>query len=731
MSFSANFLHPQTPRLPLSLRPDGGDDDDDDSNNDSDETVRTQLPSSSQPGATTPSPRPAFLYLPQTHSGRTSVSSTANSTPIPSRSTSPLPQFFISHASSSSCSSETESESGSPLLTRRTPSTWREDRRWWSFTRRRRRRGGGVLRTLKKWTRRIVRHPLVPQQPITIILTLVVLTAFAIFLRLLLIYIFNPDKEPLPWRGYCSIPSMASPTDYTMSSTYPYPYPELLPTEKDFPPKDLDLLPPAGLFIGVFSIDSAFERRSLIRSTWASHPRSREGASSGDNGVGTSRSVVRFILGQPRKDWEQQIQLEMELYNDLVILPVSENMNGGKTYAFFSWASLNAWVPPLYFDIPTPPLRFSYLNLTTPPPPLALHDSVHAWRDQESGRFRSWVRPDYVVKVDDDSFVMMAELESRLRVSLHETPKSHHLNDTGPHPAIQLKDEAHWKTNSTVISTSSDHFMTILDEQKGLKDPLIYWGYLVTNRLHRFMAGELYALSWSLVDWVAKDPAIKGVTKGAEDKQTAKWMTMHPLASEIRWASERCWIYDHPRSGTVYAHGFLFPSEVTRVKRSVASYLANVPQEVTGSMTINTGFLPAPASWAHSSVSTFGVRYTPPVSSLSTHEAVEALIEGSDMSTISEGSAMSSEYAWAHREGRKTRYENSRLGGTIVVHFIKKNMWFLETALALLDGEEYSESERYQQQESGRAGQSYTPSLTPHSSALLRTNVNLNQHVHS
>ncbi|KAK0465053.1 glycosyltransferase family 31 protein [Desarmillaria tabescens] len=657
MSFSANFLHPQTPQLPPSPRPD-----------DYDDISQQRRP---------PSPRPAFLYLPQTHSGRTSVSSTANSTPVPSRSTSPLPQFFISHASSSSCSSETE----------------KKDRRWWTFTRRKRRRGGGVLRTLKKWTRRIVRHPLVPQQPITIILTLMLLTAFAIFLRLLLIYIFNPDKEPLPWRGYCSIPSMASPTDYIMSSAYPYPYPEPLSTGKDFPPENLDSLPPAGLFVGVFSIDSAFERRSLIRSTWASHPRSREGAGSGDNGVGTSRSVVRFILGQPRKDWEQQIQLEMELYNDLVILPVSENMNGGKTHAFFSWASLNAWVPPLFFDTPTPPLRFSYLNLTTPPPALAPHDSVHAWKDQDSGRSRSWVRPDYVVKVDDDSFVMMAELESRLRVSLHETPKSHHPNHTEPHLAIHPKDEVHWKTNHTTISISPDNFSTALDEQKDMKDPLIYWGYLVTNRLHRFMAGELYALSWSLVDWVAKDPTVKGVTKGAEDKQTAKWMTMHPLASEIRWASERCWIYDHPRSGTVYAHGFLFPSEVTRVKRSVASYLANVPQEVAGSVTVGTGVLPAPTSWAHSSVSTFGVRYSPPVPSLSTHEAVEALVEGSDMSTISEGSAMSSEYAWSHREGRKTRYENSRLGGTIVVHFIKKNLWFLETALALLGGEEYSESE--------------------------------------
>jgi hypothetical protein len=56
---------------------------------------------------------------------------------------------------------------------------------------------------------------------------------------------------------------------------------------------------------------------------------------------------------------------------------------------------------------------------------------------------------------------------------------------------------------------------------------------------------------------------------------------------------------------------------------------------------------------------------------------------------------MTPEYAWQHREGRAKRYERKRVGGTVVVHFIKKNMWFLETAMALLEGEQYSESERY------------------------------------
>ena len=50
----------------------------------------------------------------------------------------------------------------------------------------------------------------------------------------------------------------------------------------------------------------------LVRTTWASHPRSRDGAGPGDDGAGTSRTIVRFILGQPRKDWERQVKLEME-----------------------------------------------------------------------------------------------------------------------------------------------------------------------------------------------------------------------------------------------------------------------------------------------------------------------------------------------------------------------------------------------------------------------------------
>ncbi len=57
------------------------------------------------------------------------------------------------------------------------------------------------------------------------------------------------------------------------------------------------------------------------------------------------------------------------------------------------------------------------------------------------------------------------------------------------------------------------------------------------------------------------------------------------------------------------------------------------------------------------------------------------------------GSIWSAEDAWKLREGRNKRYNGQRLGGTIVVHFIKKHMWFFETGLALLEGEEETEYE--------------------------------------
>lgn len=321
-------------------------------------------------------------------------------------------------------------------------------------------------------------------------------------------------------------------------------------------------------------------------------------------------------------------------------------MNNGKTHAYFNWASRHAWVPP-----PLTPGSFSYANQTTKAPALAPHDPRPLPKAPSD-----WVRPDFVLKGDDDSFVMLAELEARLRVEMY--PK----NDTMPY---------YYGTPPPI------------------EDPLVYWGYLVKNK---FMGGELYALSWSLVNWVAQSDVTKSRTRGAEDKLVAEWMRLHPQAESIGWRSENCWIYDHPKAGTVYSHGFLFPSEASRVQRQLTD---TDPSKTT-----------APPSdldtFSHSTVSQFGTRYSPPAPFLTPMQSIEALIEGSAMSRVGTSNYLKDtslepalalqravNRAWLEREGRRARYEGKKLGGTVLVHFIKKNEWWEETALALLGGDEY------------------------------------------
>ena len=252
----------------------------------------------------------------------------------------------------------------------------------------------------------------------------------------------------------------------------------------------------------------------------------------------------------------------------MVILPVTEKMNDGKTHAFFSWAANNSWVPPQYFDgFDKKPEDFAYLDAFSPAPPLASHDPLPAQRDQlVNSPPRSWVRPDFVLKADDDSFVMLAEVEARLRVELYKDP----LPAPSPKEQQQLRAQARADADQSAIldygqiasyfnfslpayitrtpPTLAAALPSSAPQDPPPKDPLVFWGYLVKNR---FMAGELYALSFALVQWVATDPLVKTMTRGAEDKQTSKWIRAHPRAEQVRWASERCWIHDHPRAGTV------------------------------------------------------------------------------------------------------------------------------------------------------------------------------------
>ncbi|QRW19280.1 glycosyltransferase family 31 protein [Rhizoctonia solani] len=632
---------------------------------------------------------------------------------------------------------------------------------------------------------------LFPTQISSILLALLLFALFALALTLLLMHILNPDKYQLPWRSYCSL-APAFPPKPSGSSLH-------VPT--------LDQLPPTGVFVGVMSMDSAFERRQLIRSTWASHPRSRGGASPEYGLNNTSRTVVRFILGQPRKDWERRIRLEQQAYNDLVILPIKENMNNGKTHAFFTWAHSNALVPPpvLLPSVPehdnyTVPLHSSGLippwyrlyateneshvrrgpapakpaphdpapvlqpesdtarrsasafsskfprHLTSTPNlfPREAHDHGHSSRTASN----EWIRPDFVIKADDDSFVMLAELEARLRWELYEAKRA---ADTGPGKDDSKRDDSsttttdpiHTSRSESAPETTAETSSTeaepssmpdigkrefpegiVFDKRdwsdgKGkdhIEGPLIYWGYLVKSR---FMAGELYALSSSLVEYVATYPALKSMTNGAEDKQVAAWMKAHPQAANVRWRSERCWVYDHPKAGTVYSHGFLFPSEAARVRYQTTHGLT--PAEI----------IHLPTSYLVDDPVMFGTRYSIPggFTNFSIPMEVEALVEGSALSRLgtmpppllpsssvqptsfpstSPNSQSQSDQesllaalkdpqwsdvvnAYASRESRKSRYAGQSVGGTVVVHYIKRNEWFLEAALALLGDDDGTE----------------------------------------
>ncbi|CED84389.1 Galactosyltransferases [Phaffia rhodozyma] len=472
----------------------------------------------------------------------------------------------------------------------------------------------------------------VPERRETYILAFFLFIGFAWSLTMFLMWFLNPDKRAVSWHPLCLSPHPSyhsiSHTSSLVLQTIPLPsidsslsslhsgHPRhtnpvqhaLLPTPLLTASSiESDALPPVGVFVGVFSTDKSFERRMLIRSTWASRHR-MEGK--GAHGLGSVR--VRFILGRPSWRLREQVMMEMETYGDIVLLDITENMNSGKTQAYFSWAAENAMVP-----------------------------SISTINDEYGLEEKP---PNYIVKADEDSFVMLGELEKRLRI---------------------------------------------------LSGKKIYWGYLVKNQ---FMGGECYALSLDLVRYVSTSPAVRDLIHGAEDKLVARWMHLHPEKESILWVSDACFFYDHPKAGTVYSHGFLYPNTVQRIRADFLSLGQTGSDErrtVEGEYNPTPGFNRTASSLAYSSVCTFGRPYRPPLPNLTPLERVEALVEGSEMSLLSpyssspKTSPLSPETVMKRRPSMNQRYlgdwEAGRWGrGTVVVHYVKNNEWFLETALAFL-----------------------------------------------
>ncbi|KAI7951314.1 hypothetical protein MJO28_006998 [Puccinia striiformis f. sp. tritici] len=365
-----------------------------------------------------------------------------------------------------------------------------------------------------------------PRLPLGILLGLLLFISFVVSLTIFLIHYLDTDKEPLPWRTYCQ-------------------------EQREFPHELADSLDPVNVFVGVFSVDSAYERRHLIRSTYARHSRPIDP----NTGQISHNVQLKFILGRPRLQHVRRVALEMETYNDIVVLDIQENMNRGKTYAFLNWASENATIP-VYFH-----------PLHEPKPKTGVNGigGVMARSGMETVNVGvGFKKADFVVKADDDSFIVLSELERHLRVA----PRT-----------------------------------------------MTYWGYLIRNL---FMGGECYALSADLVRYVASSEKVLDHVTGAEDKKVAKWMRIHPNASQINWVTERCWIYDHPKAGTTYAHGFLFPDEVKRVRAEGRLGLTDSEIEARG---------PGGAQ-SYSSVIKWKERYVAPKNLMTMEEEVEALVEG-------------------------------------------------------------------------------------------------------
>ncbi|KZT59386.1 glycosyltransferase family 31 protein [Calocera cornea HHB12733] len=82
------------------------------------------------------------------------------------------------------------------------------------------------------------------------------------------------------------------------------------------------------LFIGVFTVATEQQQRAVIRAlqTLPSPP--------------SEKVVMKFILGKsPDQKLQRRAEAEAKTYKDMIFLNTEENMNDGKTYAFFKWVS--------------------------------------------------------------------------------------------------------------------------------------------------------------------------------------------------------------------------------------------------------------------------------------------------------------------------------------------------------------------------------------------------------
>lgn len=79
------------------------------------------------------------------------------------------------------------------------------------------------------------------------------------------------------------------------------------------------------LFYGIFTIDTEFELRMLIRCNLMFEK------------PWLYNIDTYFIMGYPKQSYKKFIQMENDTYHDIIILPIFENINQGKTYLYFTY----------------------------------------------------------------------------------------------------------------------------------------------------------------------------------------------------------------------------------------------------------------------------------------------------------------------------------------------------------------------------------------------------------
>lgn len=183
-------------------------------------------------------------------------------------------------------------------------------------------------------------------------------------------------------------------------------------------------------------------------------------------------------------------------------------MNNGKTHAYIDWAHRNALVPPSHshhpnhtFFSPYPEGNQPYTTATQreyfpsfaanyhgPAPPLAPHDPhPHHF---ETATPADWVRPEFVVKADDDAFVMLSELEARLRSewygAINDATGPSHLDGGVLEAAEHLQSKSPLRlpqgsTSQVLKGGPRTSTITPYWPEEGYNaprniDPMIYWG---------------------------------------------------------------------------------------------------------------------------------------------------------------------------------------------------------------------------------------------------------------